>query len=147
MKDAGSVVTGMAAALFGAAMMIWIIPSQTVPAIFASVPSGFYPNFTCGLLTLSGLGLIVAGFISPAPKDPKPSATAIATRFVAALVLLVGAMYLTPFTGFLVSGVAICLVTLLLMGETRWILIASICVVAPLAVWGGFEVLLGRPLP
>lgn len=147
MRDVSNILTGLAAIALGAILILWVVPAQTVPAIFASVPSGFYPNFTSGLLILSGLGLLIAGLFNRAPPISAIAVFRTTIRFAVALVLLVGAMALTPLIGFLPAGAVICLVTLLLMRETRWPLIAAISIAAPLFVWGGFELLLGRPLP
>ena len=146
MRDLSNILSGLVAALFGGAMILWIIPAQTVPAIFASVPSGFYPTFTCGMLVVSGLALAVSGFLPSSDAAPAPP-RGFAARLAGAFVLLVGAMYAAPVIGFLPAGVIICLIVLILMRENRWPLIAAICIAAPLAVWGGFEILLGRPLP
>ncbi len=146
MRDISNILTGLVAALLGGAMILWTIPSQTVPAIFASVPSGFYPTFTSGMLVASGLALVVSGLFSTS-GTAQAAPRGFAARLALAFVLLVGAMYAAPIAGFLPTGVIICLIVLILMRERRWPLIAAICVAAPLAVWGGFELLLGRPLP
>lgn len=146
MRDISNILTGLIAVLFGGAMILWIIPAQTVPAIFASVPSGFYPNFTCGMLVVSGLALAVSGLVATSEAAPAPP-RGFAARLAVASVLLVGVMYAVPVVGFLPTSVIICLAVLILMRENRWPLIVAICITAPLAVWGGFELLLGRPLP
>ncbi len=142
-----NIATGLFAALTGLVLIVWVIPAQTVPAIFASVPSGFYPNFTSVMLIASGLALAVSGFVSSPPQVTATPAGLIAVRFTVALVLLAGAMLATPIVGFVPAGVAICLITLVLMRENRWLLTAAICIAAPVVVWAGFELLLGRPLP
>lgn len=146
MRDMTNILAGVVAVLLGGAMILWIIPAQTVPAIFASVPSGFYPIFTCGMLVASGLALALSGLISTSIASPAPP-RGFATRLAVAFVLLVGIMFAVPIVGFLPAGVLICLIVLILMRENRWPLVAAICIAAPLAVWGAFELLLGRPLP
>lgn len=146
MRNTSNFLTGILAAALGAAMILWIIPAQTVPAIFASVPSGFYPTFTSGMLVASGLTLGVSGLIAaPDATDPLPKGFAF--RLALAFVLLVGALYLAPVVGFLPVGALICLIVLILMGERRWLHISLICLIAPVAVWSAFELLMGRPLP
>ena len=147
MRHLPNFLTGLAATAFGVVLILWVIPAQTVPAIFASVPSGFYPNFTSGMLIVSGLALALSGLFSKKPKLPDIPPSGLATRFIIALVLLVAAMISTPLLGFLPTGTIICLITLLLMQEYRWLRVALICVLAPLAIWASFEILLGRPLP
>lgn len=146
-RHLSNILSGLAAMAIGGALILWITPAQTVPAIFASVPSGFYPNFTSGMLILSGFGLVLSGLATAAPDAEGPGAGHIALRFFAAFVLLGVAMALTPVLGFPIAGAAICLVTLVLMRETRWHLVALICICVPLIVWAGFEQVLGRPLP
>ncbi len=149
MNQPSNVAIGLASAALGIAMILWVIPSQTVPAIFASVPSGFYPNFTSGMLIASGVALAISGVFGARPvgqADDTP-AIVLAFRFVCALVLLVAAMWGMPVLGFIPAGIAICLATLVLMNERRWLLIGIICIAAPLIIWGAFEILLGRPLP
>lgn len=142
-----NVMTGAVAVTFGLTLVFWIIPEQTVPAIFASVPSGFYPTFTSTMMIASGIGLTISGFMEPTQQEESISASTTAARFTSALVLLGGAMFATPIFGFVPAGIAICLVTLLLMRENRWALIAAVSVAAPVLVWVGFELILGRPLP
>lgn len=146
MKDLSSVLTGLCAMALGGALIFWITPAQTVPALFASVPSSFYPDFTSAMLVLAGFALAVSGLLTP-PQVQTRGAAHIALRFFTALVLLVGAMFLTPLLGFPVMGALICLVTLLLMRENRWPLVATITLAAPACVWVAFDVLLARPLP
>ena len=147
MRHTSNILTGLVAAAFGGVLVLWVTPAQIVPALFASVPSEFYPNFTSGMLIVSGLALAINGLFAKAPESAGSSASHIAIRFGAAFVLLVAAMFVTPILGFWQTGIAICLITLLLMREKRWHLIAIISLAAPLLVWGSFEFLLGRPLP
>lgn len=147
MRRLPNIVTGIVSAALGMMLILWITPAQTVPAIFASVPSSFYPNFTSGMLVVSGLALVASGILSKSPTSADVLPPAFWARFAVALILLVGAMYVLPLFGFWLVGIGICLITLLLMGENRWPLIVAISVAAPLLVWGAFEMLLGRPLP
>lgn len=147
MRHVPNIVTGISAAALGLVLILWITPAQTVPAIFASVPSGFYPNFTSGMLVASGLALAASGILSKTPDRTDVLPRGFWLRLAAAFILLVGAMVAIPLLGFLPTGVVICLITLLLMRENRWLLIAAISLAAPLVVWGAFEILLGRPLP
>lgn len=147
MRDSLNLVAGLLAVAFGLALIFWITPAQTVPAVFASVPSAFYADFTSIMLIVSGLALAVSGLIGKAAAAPDRSASHIAIRFALASGLLVGAMFLTPIFGFWQTGILICVITLLLMREYRWHLLATISIAAPVMVWGAFELLLGRPLP
>lgn len=147
MRNISNVLTGLGAVALGGVLILWVTPAQTVPALFASVPSGFYPNFTSSMLIASGLALMLSGFFGKAAEAPGKSASHIAIRFGAAFVFLVAAMFATPIFGFWQTGIAICLIILLLMRENRWHLVALISLAAPLLVWGSFEFLLGRPLP
>ena len=58
MMHTSNILSGLAAVAMGGALIFWIIPAQTVPTIFASVPSGFYSNFTSGMLATSGLAFV-----------------------------------------------------------------------------------------
>lgn len=147
MRDVSNILTGLLAATFGAALILWVTPAQTVPAIFASVPSAFYANFTSGMLIVSGLALSISGLFSKATQESAGTAAHVAIRFGAAFVLLVGAMFLTPILGFWQTGILISLITLLLMREYNWRLLAAISITAPISVWAAFELFLGRPLP
>jgi len=147
MHDISDILTGLLAAAFGAILILWVTPAQTVPAIFASVPSAFYANFTCGMLIVSGLALSVSGLMSKAQQKRAGSASHIAIRFGIAFILLVGAMFLAPILGFWQTGILICLITLFLMREFNWRMLATISITAPVFVWAAFELLLGRPLP
>ena len=50
MMHTSNILSGLAAVAMGGVLIFWIIPAQTAPTIFASVPSGFYSNFTSGRL-------------------------------------------------------------------------------------------------
>ena len=147
MRHMPNLLSGLAATFLGVALILWIIPAQTVPAVFASVPSGFYPNITSMMLVISGIALTVSGLISTKADRTEIPPALFAVRFAVALILLVGAMLLVPILGFLPTGAGVCAITLLAMREHHWLRIAAICVAAPLVVWVGFAVLLGRPLP
>ena len=147
MSKTSNIVIGLLATFLGIMMITWVIPAQTIPAIFASVPSGFYPNFTSVMLICSGIALAISGFFSPTSQTDNTSTSHFLVRFFAALILLVTAMLFTPIIGFVPAGIIICLVTLLLMRENRKRLIAAICLIAPFLIWAAFELLLGRPLP
>ena len=140
-------LSGLVAVAMGGVLILWIIPAQTLPTIFATVPSGFYSNFTSGMLATSGLALAVSGIFAKQPKQPQSSAAALAARFAVALILLGCATAAMPLVGFIPTGVGICLTTLLIMREDRWPLVAAISICAPVFIWIGFEIILGRPLP
>lgn len=143
-----NILTGCLAVVLGSALILWITPAQTIPAIFATVPSGFYPNFTSGMLIVSGLALAVSNIFAKQDKyiEGKVSGQ-ISIRFSLSFILLVSAMAAAPVIGFVPTGICICVVTLLLMHEDRWTRIILISVTSPLLVWCAFEILLGRPLP
>ena len=147
MMHTSNILSGLAAVAMGGALIFWIIQAQTVPTIFASVPSGFYSNFTSGMLATSGLALAVSGIFAKQPKQPQSSAAAFAARLAVALILLVCATAVMPLVGFIPTGAGICLTTLLLMREDRWPLVAAISICPPVVIWIGFEIILGRPLP
>lgn len=147
MKRTSNILTGLLAAALGGVLIFWVTPAQTVPAIFATVPSGFYPNFTSGMLILSGLALAISGLVAKQDELTGRPASHTVIRFSVSFILLVAAMFAAPIVGFVPAGVGICLITLLLMRENRWALIAVISIAAPLLVWAVFEILLGRPLP
>lgn len=147
MRNTSNLVAGLVAVAFGLALIFWITPAQTVPAVFASVPSAFYADFTSSMLIVSGLALAVSGVFGKANEARETTAGRIGVCFTTAFVLLVAAMLITPLFGFWQTGILICLVTLLLMHEYRWHLLAAISITAPVVVWGVFELLLGRPMP
>ena len=147
MMHTSNILSGLAAVAMGGVLIFWIIPAQTVPTIFASVPSCFYSNFTSGMLATSGLALAVSGIFAKQPKQPQSSAAAFAARLAVALILLVCATAVMPLVGFIPTGDGICLTTLLLMREDRWPLVAAISICPPVVIWIGFEIILGRPLP
>lgn len=148
MANKSNVITGLLAVTLGMVTIIWLVPAQTIPAIFASVPSGFYPNFTSGMLVASGAALALSGFFVTAEDDDNsPSATKTIVNVIAALFLLTCAMFAVPYLGFIPAGIGICLVTLLIMRESRKIQLAAISIIVPVLIWLLFELLLGRPLP
>ena len=108
MMHTSNILSGSTAVAMGRVLIFWIIPVQTVPTIFASVTSGFYSNFTSGMLATSGLALAVSGIFAKQPKQPQSSATAFAARFAVALILLVCATAVMPLVGFIQTGAGIC---------------------------------------
>lgn len=147
MPSSANFITGLASMFLGGALVMWIVPAQTVPAVFAAVPSGFYPSFTAGLLIASGFALALSGLLGHPTRQIDASFTVTAAKTLVSLVLLAGAAFAMGRISFLPAGIVICLITLILMRENRLAVVAVISVLAPLAIWAGFELLLGRPLP
>lgn len=147
MGDTANVLIGLLAAAFGAVMMVWVIPAQTVPALFASVPSGFYPNIGCGLMIVSGGALAISGLLAKrAPVDRDAALRQFAT-FAAAAALLSAVTLAMPHVGFFPAGAAACIAILLFMGMRSPVTLIAVAALTPAVIWVFFELLLDRPLP
>jgi hypothetical protein len=147
MGNSANIVIGLLAALLGGVLIGLIIPAQTTPAVFASVPSSFYPDFTSWLLVASGLALAGSGILSPRQRIDVADTMQRTKYFGVALAALVLLTSLMPVLGYRVAGVLGVAVTMLIMGERRPVPIAAASVTIAVLIWFVFEILLGRPLP
>lgn len=147
MGNTSNILIGILAMVFGMVMIVWVIPAQTVPALFASVPSGFYANIGCGLMIASGAALAISGVFAGREHIDMALARRQFTVFAMALVLLSVVTLLMPHIGFIPAGILACLMILLLMQVREPIRLVAICAATPVSVWAFFEHVLTRPLP
>lgn len=147
MGNTANILVGLAAVAIGVILLLWVIPSQTVPPIFATVPPRFYPDFTTWMLIVSGGALLASGLLAPRRHLDRGRSLRQAGVFATALVLLSAATLAMPRIGYAPTGIVVAAVTVWLMGERRPVVLVAIAVVAPITIWAAFDVLLGRPLP
>lgn len=105
MGNTSNILIGILAMVFGMVMIVWVIPAQTVPALFASVPSGFYANIGCGLMIASGAALAISGVFAGREHIDMALARRQFTVFAVALVLLSVVTLLMPHIGFIPAGI------------------------------------------
>lgn len=134
---------GAVCVVLGAALIFWIVPTATHPALFATVPPQFYPSLSAWLLVAAGLGLAVSGLRGGGVELPRRWAPAAALA-AAALGL---AVVLMLWIGFVAAGALIVLAVMLLAGERRTGFLVGLPAAFPSLLWLAFDVLLDRPLP
>ena len=134
---------GTAAAVLGAALIFWIVPAATGPALFALVSPQFYPLLAAWLLVAAGAGLAVSGIGGAAVDVPRRRGAAAAVAAAG----LGSAVFLMLKIGFVAAGAAVVLAVMLLAGERRIPFLVGLPATLPFLLWLLFDVLLGRPLP
>lgn len=135
---------GAAAMVLGAALIFWIIPAATHPALFALVSPQFYPLLAAWFLVAAGAGLAVSGLGSAAAREFPRRCAAVALLAAAGLGL---AVVLMLSIGFIAAGAAVVLAVMLLAGERRIPFLIGLSAIFPFLLWLLFDVLLDRPLP
>ena len=142
MANRSDLAVGTAAAVLGAALIFWIVPAATGPALFALVSPQFYPLLAAWLLVAAGAGLAVSGGAAAANVPRRRGAAA--ALAAAGLGL---AVFLMLKIGFVAAGAAVALAVMLLAGERRIPFLIGLPAILPFLLWLLFDVLLGRPLP
>ena len=134
-------LSGVAVALFGAAMLLWIIPAHTETVSYGWVKPDTLPK-ACAW-ALAGLGLIQALL-------PKGEVALDGAEFVivaVAAVLSAGAIWALGKVGFLVAAPVFAALLIAVIRERRIGWIAATIIGAPALIWVVVDLLLGRPLP
>ena len=144
MANRSDLAVGTAAAVLGAALIFWIVPAATGPALFALVSPQFYPLLAAWLLVAAGAGLAVSGIGGAAAVDVPRRRGAAAALAAAGLG---SAVFLMLKIGFVAAGAAVVLAVMLLAGERRIPFLVGLPATLPFLLWLLFDVLLGRPLP
>ena len=145
MTGRADLALGTACVALGTALVFWIIPAATRPALFATVSPQFYPSLSAWLLVAAGLGLAVSGLRGRGGGVEPPRRRALAASLAAAALGL--AVVLMLRIGFVAAGALIVLAVMLLAGERRIRFLAGLPAAFPSLLWLAFDVLLGRPLP
>lgn len=145
MTNRADLALGAAATALGAALILWIVPAATHPALFALVSPQFYPLLAAWLLVGAGAGLAISGLRGgeTARDSPWPRA-AVALVAAAGLGLAVILMFRI---GFMAAGAAVVLAVMLLAGERRLPFLIGLPAIFPFLLWLLFDALLDRPLP
>ena len=147
MVNRGDIAIGVVAALFGAALILWIIPAQTGLRIVALVSPMFFAMLCAWILVASGIGLAVSGLFSHREDILLKNVAFLLGVTVIAAIGLGLAVFAMQHIGFLVTGIAIAFVTMRIAGEKDWRLLIGCSIFFPLFIWVTFDVILSRPLP
>jgi len=147
MGNTANILIGVIAMAVGAILLLWVIPTQTTPAIFASVPSRMYPDVGTWLMIVAGAALMISGVFATRERVDQSRTARQTVTFLIAVILLSVATLIMPRLGFVLTGAAISFGTVLLMGERRVPVLSAITILVPAAIWAAFVLLLGRPLP
>ena len=147
MANRGDIAIGLIAALFGVALVVWIIPAQTGLRIVALVSPMFFAMLCAWILVASGIGLAMSGLFSHREDILFKNVAFHLGVIVIAAIGLGSAVFAMQHIGFLVTGIMIAFVTMRIAGEIDWRLLVGCSILFPLFIWLAFDVILSRPLP
>ena len=134
-------MSGIVVAVFGAILLLWIIPNHTETVDYGWLRPATLPIITAVIVLVSS----IVHFIFPTGKaefDVRPALRA-ALFFVISLL----GLFLMHLVGFRIAAPLLVMVIMLLVGELRPIWLIAGIVLIPLAMWTSIELLLNRPLP
>lgn len=134
-------LSGLAVALFGAALLAWFIPAHTETVSTGWILPQTLPR-ACGV-ALIVLGLWLAVFPAGAVALDGGEAAVVAL----CAVLSAAAIWAMGRFGFLWVAPVLAAALVVIVGERRWPWALLGIAAAPLLIWLVVPVLLGRPLP
>ena len=134
-------LSGAAFALFGLALLLWLIPAHTETVDYGWMKPDTLPR-ACAW------GLLALGLIQTTLPRGEVSLDPGELLWVAGLAVLSGlAIWGMGRVGFLIAGPAFAAILVALIRERRWYWIAAAVAGAPALTWLVVSVLLNRPLP
>lgn len=132
---------GVASALFGLALLLWIIPAQTQDIGSGMLSPASFPKIAASVILISGLGL--AAFSAP-PSYLRLAAFLRVTGIVALTGAAIQAML---WWGYLLAAPVLTFALMWICGERRRLWLITGALLCPLIIWAIFVPGLGRVLP
>ena len=134
-------LSGLLVALFGLALMVWIIPAHTETVEQGWMRPQTIPDICAVLLIALGLlhAVLPTGVVILRPKE---TLRVLMFAFAAGI----GLWAMDQF-GFLLAAPVLALIVMLLVGERRPVWLGAGAVALPVAIWFAVVVLLERTLP
>lgn len=137
-------VLGLVFALSGLAILSQALMLHPLPGM--NVGPGLFPSIVGFGMALMGAGLAVQGWLTRGDPD-EDDAPPLLTWFAAGVVaVLIGAILLIPFLGFLIAG-TIFSIAVVLMSGGRWLPALVFSPIATGAIYALFTMGLRVPLP
>ncbi len=134
---------GVGVVLFGALLLLIIIPAQVVSEPGTPTDPALFPVMTSWIFIALGLLQIVF-----ARETGDPGMTLVELgRLVLVMGIVFAAAYAMEHYGHIAAMTGLMVASVLLVYETRWYWIAVTILVLPIACWSLFELVLERPLP
>lgn len=134
-------MAGLAVALFGVALLLWLIPAHTETVDYGWMRPDTLPR-ACAW------GLLVLGLVQAGVPRGAVALDSGEVALVAVLVALSGvAIWAMGRVGFLMVAPVFAALLVALIRERRWPWIAAAVAGAPALTWMVVSVLLNRPLP
>ncbi|MBX2838941.1 MAG: tripartite tricarboxylate transporter TctB family protein [Gammaproteobacteria bacterium] len=134
---------GVGVVLFGALLLLAIIPSQVVSEPGSPTNPALFPVMTAWIFI--GLGLLQIVF---ARETGDTGITLFELgRLVLVMVIICAAAFTMEQFGHIPAMTGLMIASVLLVYEKRWYWIAITILVLPIACWSLFELILERPLP
>ncbi len=134
---------GLGVVLFGALLLLIVIPSQVISEPGTPTNPALFPVMTAWIFI--GLGLLQIIF---ARETGDPGINLIELgRLVLVMVIVCAAAYAMERFGHIPAMTGLMIASVFLVYEKRWYWIATTILVLPVACWSLFELILERPLP
>ncbi|MET3927048.1 tripartite tricarboxylate transporter TctB family protein [Devosia sp. 2618] len=135
---------GLIFALGGIAILSQALTLQSLPGM--NVGPGLFPSIVGAGMALMGAGLVVQGWLTRNDPD-EDEAPPLFTWFAAGVVaVILGAIFLMPFLGFLICGTVFSFIVVLMSGG-RWLPALIYSPIATGAIYALFTLALRVPLP
>jgi len=141
-------IIGLTIVILACLVYFLVIPVYVEPDDFSTVSPDLLPNVTVicfGLL--GGIMFIHRQFIAEFDGEPSPISKENLIQLFIIIVIFAVAIFLMHIGGYLIGGSAVVAALMLYMGARNWLQIAATSLIAPVLLYGLFEVLLGIPLP
>lgn len=136
-------VIGWCVVLFGALLLLWIIPAQVTSMPGVPTDPGLFPKMAAWIFI--ALGLVQIAFAR------ETGDAGIGLVELGRLTLIMGILTIAGYAmerfGHIPAMTGLMMASVLLMFETRWYWIAVTILLLPVGCWSLFEIVLERPLP
>ncbi|MBX2885338.1 MAG: tripartite tricarboxylate transporter TctB family protein [Granulosicoccus sp.] len=134
---------GVGVVLFGALLLLIIIPAQVVSEPGTPSNPALFPIITAWIFISLGLLQII---FARETEDPGINLVEL-SRLVLVMGIVCAAAYAMEHFGHIPAMTGLMVASVLLVYEKRWYWIAATVLVLPIACWSLFELVLERPLP
>ncbi len=136
-------VIGGGAVLFGALLLLVVIPAQVTSLPGVPTDPGLFPKLAAWIFIALGLAQIAFA------RETNDAGMGFAElgRLTLILGILTAAGYAMEEFGHIPAMTGLMIASVLLMFETRWYWIAVTVLLLPVGCWSLFEIVLERPLP
>lgn len=134
-------LSGIGVALFGAALLVWVIPGHTETVSYGWMRPATLPQICAVALVVLGavLGLRPVG---PVAVDRVEAGVVVLVAVLSAV-----AIWALGRVGFAISAPVFAAVLVAVIGERRWAWALAGIMGAPILIWLVVQVILNRPLP